>query len=65
DIVCTVNMQHDCINSHCNSTRVVPKKQEHLLTSRTKDLVNHTPTNSYIVNTSSLHNYRWIKAAVP
>ncbi|KAF8438190.1 hypothetical protein L210DRAFT_3679452 [Boletus edulis BED1] len=64
-VICTVNVQHDCINSRCNSTRAVPGKQERLFTSQTKDLVDHMPTNSYIVNTSSLHNYHWIKAAIP
>lgn len=58
-------MQHDCVNSHCDSTTAVPKKQERLITSQTKDVINHAPTNSYIVNTSSLHNYSWIRAAVP
>ncbi|KAF8546847.1 hypothetical protein OG21DRAFT_1426020, partial [Imleria badia] len=65
NIICTVNVQHDCPASRCNSTSTVHKKQEHLLTSRTKNLVEHACTNAYVVNTSSIHNYHWIKAAIP
>ncbi|KAI5983205.1 hypothetical protein EDD15DRAFT_2111406, partial [Pisolithus albus] len=65
DVICAVNVQHDCIISCCTSTRTVLEKQERSITSRTKDLINHAPTNAYIINTSSLHNYQWIKAVVP
>ncbi|KAI6008574.1 hypothetical protein EDC04DRAFT_2581978 [Pisolithus marmoratus] len=65
DVICVVNVQHDCITSSCTSTRTVLEKQEHLVTLRTKDLIDHAPTNAYIINTSLLHNYQWIKAVVP
>ena len=53
------------MTAHCTSTRAVLEKQEHALTLQTKDLVNHAPINAYIIDTSSLHNYQWIKATVP
>ncbi|KIK71775.1 hypothetical protein PAXRUDRAFT_72744, partial [Paxillus rubicundulus Ve08.2h10] len=65
NIICTVNVQHDCMTSGCNSTRSVFERQERLLTTRTKDVVDHVPTNAYILNTYALHNYRWITAVVP
>ncbi|KAI9571213.1 hypothetical protein HD554DRAFT_1998148, partial [Boletus coccyginus] len=48
DVICTVNIQHDCPASSCNSTSTVPEKQERLLTSRTKNLVEHACTNAYV-----------------
>jgi len=42
----------------------MPEQQEHLLTSQTKALVDHAPTNIYIVNMSTLHNYQYIKATI-
>ncbi|KAF8549095.1 hypothetical protein OG21DRAFT_1395790, partial [Imleria badia] len=65
DIICTVNIQHDCSSSDCNSTSTIPEKQERLLTSRTKDFVKHACTNAYVVNTSAIHNHQWIKAVIP
>jgi len=65
DVICVVNVQHDCVTSCCNSTRTVFEQQERLLSSRTKVLVNHTPTNAYVLNTHSLHNYQWILSAIP
>lgn len=49
----------------CSSIKPVFECQEHLVTTRTKDLMDHTPMNAYILNSYALHNYRWIAAAVP
>ncbi|KAF8425723.1 hypothetical protein L210DRAFT_3319884, partial [Boletus edulis BED1] len=65
DVVCTVNVQHDCMTACCGSTRAVFEQQERLLSSRTKVLVDHVPTNAYLLNTYSLHNYQWIISAIP
>ncbi|KAF8428888.1 hypothetical protein L210DRAFT_3327899, partial [Boletus edulis BED1] len=48
DVVCTVNVQHDCMTACCGSTRAVFEQQERLLSSRTKVLVDHVPTNAYL-----------------
>ncbi|KAG8217159.1 hypothetical protein J3R82DRAFT_5223 [Butyriboletus roseoflavus] len=56
DVIYIVNIQHDYYTSCCTSTRAVFKKQEHSLMLWTKNLIDHAPTNTYIVNTSSLHN---------
>ena len=39
--------------------------QERLLTSCTKFVIDHAPTNAYILNTHSLHNYHWINSVLP
>ncbi|KAF8430572.1 hypothetical protein L210DRAFT_1019310 [Boletus edulis BED1] len=65
DVICAVNIQHDCITSQCNSTRTVLERQERLLTTRTRLLVDHAPTNAFILNIHSLHNYWWIVSAIP
>ncbi|KAH7885174.1 hypothetical protein F5I97DRAFT_1810575, partial [Phlebopus sp. FC_14] len=57
DIICIVNIQHDCSTSKCTFIRAVHEKQERLITSQIKDLVNHASTNVYIVNISLLYNY--------
>ncbi|KAG6376770.1 hypothetical protein JVT61DRAFT_1794 [Boletus reticuloceps] len=65
DVICAVNVQHDCITSQCNSTRTMLEQQERLLTSRAQLLVDHAPTNAFILNIHSLHNYQWIISAIP
>ncbi|KAH7905869.1 hypothetical protein BJ138DRAFT_1094753 [Hygrophoropsis aurantiaca] len=65
NIICTVNVQHDCMKSDCNSTHQIFERQERLLTTRTKNMIDHKPTNSYVLNSYALHNYRWIAACIP
>ncbi|KAF8833805.1 hypothetical protein BDN67DRAFT_992780 [Paxillus ammoniavirescens] len=64
DVICAANVQHDCMTANCKSTRAVLERQEHLLMTRTKDLMDHAPANAYILNTYALHNYWWISNAV-
>ncbi|KIK79002.1 hypothetical protein PAXRUDRAFT_79562, partial [Paxillus rubicundulus Ve08.2h10] len=63
--ICTANVQHDCMTANCKSTRAVLECQERLLTTQTKDLMDHAPANAYVLNTYALHNYWWISNAVP
>ena len=51
--------------SQCNLTKAVYERQERLLTSCTKFVIDHAPTNVYILNTHSLHNYHWINSVLP
>ncbi|KAL4075014.1 hypothetical protein V8B97DRAFT_2022606 [Scleroderma yunnanense] len=51
DVLCTVNVHHDCFVS--------------ALTTRTKDLVSHSPTNTFLLNTHALHIYQHLAAVIP
>ncbi|KIK80379.1 hypothetical protein PAXRUDRAFT_50663, partial [Paxillus rubicundulus Ve08.2h10] len=65
NIICGVNIQHNCMMAGCSSTKPVFECQEHLVTMQTKDLVDHIPMNAYILNSYTLNNYQWITANVP
>jgi len=65
DVLCTVNVQHDCAASRCNEVQMIQECQEHLITTRTKDIVNHKPTNAYLLNIHALHNYQYIASVLP
>ncbi|KAF8417184.1 hypothetical protein L210DRAFT_3616068 [Boletus edulis BED1] len=65
DILCGVNLQHNCIDAKC--TKLVNRaiQQERTLTQRTKRIIQHEPTPKYFLNTFSIHNYSLIRAVVP
>ncbi|KAN0097891.1 hypothetical protein V8E55_002337 [Tylopilus felleus] len=65
DIICTINIQYDCPAFGCNLTSLVVEKQECMLTLWVKTFVEHASMNIYVINMSSIHNYQWIKAAIP
>ncbi|KAF8593559.1 hypothetical protein BDV93DRAFT_420643, partial [Ceratobasidium sp. AG-I] len=61
DLVCEVNLQHDCYHSGCKSDRLAPILEEREATSRTRAQVSHSNTTHFILNTQSLHNYEYIQ----
>ncbi|KAL4066879.1 hypothetical protein J3A83DRAFT_4098505, partial [Scleroderma citrinum] len=65
DVLCTVNVQHDCSTSACNAVKQVAEPQEHLVITGTKDLVSHSPINAFLLNTHALHNYQHLAAVIP
>ena len=65
DVVCTVNVQHDCIASGCNKTHDIPVVQERVQTSKTRSIARHEASRHFVLNVHSLHNYQHIKAVVP
>ncbi|KAG1876988.1 hypothetical protein C8R48DRAFT_539913, partial [Suillus tomentosus] len=65
DIVCTVNVQHNCIDSKCANMRQQRMCQERIVTVRTKAVVEHQPTPHYFLNTYSIHNCNLIQMAIP
>ncbi|KAG1894191.1 uncharacterized protein F5891DRAFT_1195457 [Suillus fuscotomentosus] len=65
DIVCTVNVQHNCIDSKCANMCQQRMCQEWIVTVRMKAVVEHQPTPHYFLNTYSIHNCNLIQMAIP
>ncbi|KAG1824629.1 uncharacterized protein BJ212DRAFT_1444390 [Suillus subaureus] len=65
DIVCSVNVQHNCINSHCTDTTQQPIYQEWTITSHSRPIIQHKPTPHYLLNVYSVHNYDYINLVMP
>ncbi|KAF8602667.1 hypothetical protein BDV93DRAFT_429072, partial [Ceratobasidium sp. AG-I] len=65
DIVCAVNLQHNCIDSGCFETRSESILKEREITSYQHKRVNHLDTSHFLVNTQSLHNSNHISNALP
>lgn len=64
-VLCTVNLQHDCVNGKCDDFEEIPVTQERETTLRTRKVVLHKEYPHFVVNTNSLHNYRLIREVVP
>lgn len=65
DILCTVNVQHDCHHGGCLPTRSVPRIQECTPTSQSRMLLKHSDQTHFVLNTASLHNHEHIASALP
>ncbi|KAG2346414.1 hypothetical protein BDR05DRAFT_878375 [Suillus weaverae] len=65
DIICVVNLQHNCVDSQCTDTISQPVRQEWLETSCTKPIIQHKSTPHYFINAYSIHNYDHIHLALP
>ncbi|KAF8837378.1 hypothetical protein BDN67DRAFT_909323, partial [Paxillus ammoniavirescens] len=65
DIICGVNLQHNCTDSKCTQLVHHTIRQERVLTRQTKPVIRHEPTGKYLLNTYSIHNYAFIHAALP
>ncbi|KAG2148962.1 hypothetical protein DEU56DRAFT_690332, partial [Suillus clintonianus] len=64
DIICIVNLQHNCIDSQCTDTLQQHVHQERIETSRTKPIIRHKSTPNFLLNAYSLHNYTYIHLVV-
>ncbi|TBU53792.1 hypothetical protein BD310DRAFT_951832 [Dichomitus squalens] len=65
NVVCTVNVQHDCARGQCDTTGTEAIRQEREMTSRSRAVVAHRPTPFYVVNRHAIHNQRLIRTALP
>jgi len=65
DIICAVNIQHNCLDSQCTDIQQQPVHQERIETSRTKATVKHKSTPNFFLNVYSVHNYAHIQCVVP
>ncbi|KAJ3002667.1 hypothetical protein NUW54_g5724 [Trametes sanguinea] len=65
DILCAINLQHDCFASDCKEIEKVPMLQERGKSTKTRQLIKHTDANLWLLNTYSIHNYDLIRSSVP
>ncbi|KAI0755370.1 hypothetical protein C8Q80DRAFT_428645 [Daedaleopsis nitida] len=65
DILCTINVQHDCISAKCNIDGTQIIRQEREETSRTRAVLEHTNNIQYVINTHALHNQLYLRQHLP
>ncbi|KAG1851927.1 hypothetical protein F4604DRAFT_1883535 [Suillus subluteus] len=65
EIVCVVNVQHDCVKSQCTETNQCHIHQERMETARTKSVIQHKSSLFYLLNAYSIHNYAQIRSVIP
>ncbi|KAG1804665.1 uncharacterized protein BJ212DRAFT_1284122, partial [Suillus subaureus] len=56
NIICTINLQHNYINSKCIDMCQQHVHQEQIQTTQTKPVVGHQPTLHFFLNTYLIHN---------
>ena len=57
DLLCTVNVQHDCATYQCTATGTVQVRQERILTGQTKAAVVHQrPTEGFVLNIAQMRD---------
>ncbi|KAG2051957.1 hypothetical protein BDR06DRAFT_1059597 [Suillus hirtellus] len=65
EIICIVNIQHDCIKSLCTDTSQCRIHQEQNETARMKSIIQHKSSLFYLLNAYSIHNYAQIRSVIP
>ncbi|KAI0752259.1 hypothetical protein BC629DRAFT_1254325, partial [Irpex lacteus] len=65
-LVCSVNVQHNCLDSKCTRISSQPRRQERIVSDRRNiPILQHEDTVLYLLNTHSIHNYQQIHNALP
>ncbi|KAG0693203.1 hypothetical protein DFH29DRAFT_1007548 [Suillus ampliporus] len=65
DIVCAVNLQHNCLDAKCTDLSTKHVWQERTQTDQTTSIIEHRPSPHYLLNTFSIHNYEHIHSLLP
>ena len=65
DVICSVNLQHDCVTSQCTRTQQTRQRQERTESAKLQTSIVHSSTPNYILNAYSLHNYQHILSTIP
>ncbi|KAG2752439.1 hypothetical protein P692DRAFT_20696577, partial [Suillus brevipes Sb2] len=65
EIICIVNIQHDCVKSQCTDTSQCRIHQERTETAHTKSVIQHKSLLFYLLNAYSIHNYAQILSVIP
>ena len=57
---------HDCYHGHCQASGVCQLKQEHVLSGKTENFVEHkTEYDAYIISLHALHNAHLLRGVLP
>ncbi|KAI0369657.1 hypothetical protein BV20DRAFT_945672 [Pilatotrama ljubarskyi] len=65
DIICAVNVQHDCTRGLCISSNTEHVRQEREVTLRTRTTITHTDKTHFVLNMHGLHNHSLIRSCLP
>ncbi|KAJ7907725.1 hypothetical protein B0H13DRAFT_1568050, partial [Mycena leptocephala] len=62
DLLCTVNVQHNCLDNQCRATATIPVFQERTKTSQTVARVAHTKNvNDIVLNTAQMRDAAYVQ----
>lgn len=62
DVLCTVNVQHDCISNQCHAEKVVPLLQEGEVTSELRERIVHRRNpDQMVLNTAQMQSAKHIQ----
>ncbi|KAH9885843.1 hypothetical protein C8Q73DRAFT_814547 [Cubamyces lactineus] len=65
DILCVVNVQHDCTAGMCTPSGSEQLRQERELSTRARTVVEHQDRVHYVINLAALHNQGMIRSCLP
>ncbi|KIJ40446.1 hypothetical protein M422DRAFT_49166 [Sphaerobolus stellatus SS14] len=65
EIICSINVQHDCSSSECGATGVRPIIQEREKTTRNISFIEHKNEDIFVLNLFTLHNAHIIQRLLP
>ncbi|OJA20984.1 hypothetical protein AZE42_10828 [Rhizopogon vesiculosus] len=65
DIICAVNLQHNCLDAKCTDFSKKNLWQEWTQTDKMTSVMKHKPSLHYLLNTLSIHNYEHIHSLIP
>lgn len=62
DLLCTVNVQHNCVEQHCQASGSQPIYQERQLTKNTRPIITHVRVpNDLVLNTAQMRDAIYVQ----
>ncbi|EJD48322.1 hypothetical protein AURDEDRAFT_26746, partial [Auricularia subglabra TFB-10046 SS5] len=61
DVLCTVNVQHDCASHNCTTTGTRAIVQERQQTRNAVAIVAHSANDDWILNTGQMRDARYVQ----
>ncbi|KAM6489231.1 hypothetical protein JOM56_015401, partial [Amanita muscaria] len=65
DVICCVNVQHDCAYSKCVHFQQQAVHQDRLESTVSRSVIQHADIHRYVLNVFSIHNYKHISVTLP
>ncbi|KAI9000497.1 hypothetical protein BD414DRAFT_404535 [Trametes punicea] len=65
DIICVINVQHDCHFAKCSLSETENRRQERENSTRTRAVIKHSDMTHYVLNTVALHNHAFLQQSLP